>query len=247
MILFLGLLSVLLPQLVLAMCAEEHLSVWPPPGHPLPVNGQLVLEGYGLTQEPVARIAEYSPHLVTEGDEVPLRVIAIHLGEKRLIQAVLQPERPLQPGQRYALRLDRPVDPGAPAISERMWPNGMEWTISRPDVTPPRWREVPRVTGQSVEEFGCGFSIHVAVSALVDDDGPRVQVLAELRRADGGSSVRFRLTPTGEKVEIGHDMCSGGFGLLPGVRHTVRLVAVDMAGNESVAPGGEVLFEGPKW
>jgi hypothetical protein len=240
------LLSVLLPQVVLALCMEESLTVWPPPGQPLPVNGQLVLEGYGRTQEPVARIAEHSPRLVTEGDEVPLRIIAIHRGEKRLTQAVLQPERPLQPDRRYALRLKQPVASDVPELPARVWRNDLEWMISRPDVTPPRWREVPRTTGQELEEFGCGPAIHVAVSALVEDDGPRVQVLAEVRRAEGGTPVRFRLTPKGEKVEIGHDMCSGGFELQAGVQYTVRLVAVDMAGNESVAPGGEVLVEGPR-
>ncbi len=246
MLRLLCLLSVLLPQAVLAMCMEEALTVWPPPGQLLPVNGQLVLEGYGRTQEPVARIAVYSPRLVAEGDEVPLRVIAIHRGEKRLTQAVLQPERPLQPDRRYALRLKQPVAPDAPELPARVWRNDMQWMISRPDVTPPRWREVPRIAGQEVEEFGCGPSIHVAVSAFVEDDGPRVQVLAEVRRAEGGTPVRFRLTPKAGKVEVGHDMCSGGFVLEAGVRYTVRLVAVDMAGNESVAPGGEVLIEGPK-
>lgn len=165
MIRLLCLLCVLLPRLVLASCEAEGLSVWPPPGQALPVNGQLVLQGYGLSQEPVARIAEHSPQLVTEGDEVPLHVIALHRGEFRLTQAVLQPER---------------------------------------------------------------------------------QLLAEVRRAEGGTPVRFRLKPMEGKVRIGHGMCSGGFKLQEGMRYTVRLVAVDMAGNESVAPGDEVLIEGPQ-
>jgi hypothetical protein len=67
-----------------------------------------------------------------------------------------------------------------------------------------------------------------------------------VRRAEGGTPVRFRLTPSEQQVQIGHGMCSGGFELQEDVRYSVRLVAVDMAGNESPAPGGELLIQGPK-
>src|SRR6185503_15011484 len=72
MIRSLSLLAVLLPRLVFADCFDWSVSVWPPLGHPLPANGQLVIEGYGELQEQVSRIAERSPRLVADEDEVPL-------------------------------------------------------------------------------------------------------------------------------------------------------------------------------
>lgn len=94
--------------------------------------------------------------------------------------------------------------------------------------------------------FGCGPSVHVNVSAVVEDEHSQVQVLAEVRRAEGGEPVRFRLSPSTQQVQIGHGMCSGGFEFQEGVRYSVRLTAVDMAGNESAAPGGELLIQGPE-
>lgn len=96
------LLTVLLPRLVLAVCVG--ISVWPTPGHPLPANGQVMLEGYGDLHEALAHVGEQSTRLVAEDDAVVLRDIALHRGELRLSQAVLKPERPLRPDKRYALR-----------------------------------------------------------------------------------------------------------------------------------------------
>jgi len=247
MLRFLCLLAVLLPRIVLADCMSELLTVWPSLDNPLPANGQVVLQGYGDFREAVATVSERSPRLVSEKDEVPLRVVAVYRGEFRLSQAVLQPARPLQPGQRYALRLTQSESAAAPVlpIEEGVKEKPIAWTVAEADTKPPRWREVPRKMGEKAERWGCGPVIFVDVSASVDEDGPEVQVLAEVRRADSGKPVRFRLTPSKEKVAVGHSMCSGAFRLEEGVRYTVRLVAVDMAGNESAAPGDAVLIEGP--
>jgi len=252
MLRLLCLLAVLLPRIVLAKCASQSLSAWPPLDHSLPANGQVVLQGYGNFQGAVASISERSPRLVAEKDEVPLRVIAVHRGEYGLSQAILQPERPLQPGQRYALRLTQPEGDSAPVLPTETWWESkskyapMAWTATAADTKQPRWREVPRKEGESAKLLGCGPAIHAYVSASVDEDGPAVQVLAEVKRVDGEEPVRFRLPVSQERVALGHGMCSGAFQLEEGVRYTVRLVAVDMAGNESVAPGDPLLIEGPR-
>ncbi|WP_224367564.1 hypothetical protein [Hyalangium versicolor] len=250
MLRFLCVLAVfLLPRIVLAKCAMQSLTVWPPPGQSLPANGQVVLEGFGAFVEPVTRIDERSPRLVAGKDEVPLRVVAVHRGEFNLSQAILQPERPLRPGERYTLHLTQPKDSQEPVLPTTQRLNGtsvpMAWTVTAADVKPPRWREVPRIMEESAEMLGCGPAVHVSVSASVDEDGSKVQVLAEVRRAEGGEPVRFRLTPNDEQVAVGHGMCSGAFQLEEGMRYTVRLVAVDMAGNETAAPGDPVLITGP--
>lgn len=248
----LSLLAVLLPRLALADCSDWSVSVWPPLGRPLPANGQLIIEGYGELQEQVSRITERSPRLVADEDEdeVPLELIAVYRGEKRLTQAVLQPERPLKPGMRYTLRLKKPASTKVPVLRAEISSKGdtlaMAWTAAPADLTPPRWHEAPRATGQKVVQFGCGPASHVDVSAAVEDESAQVQVLAEVRRAEGGEPVRFRLTPSHQQVRLGHGMCSGAFELQEDVRYSVRLVAVDMAGNESPAPGGELLIQGPK-
>jgi hypothetical protein len=250
MLRLLCLLTILLPRIVLAMCGSQSLTVWPSLDHPLPANGQVVLEGYGLFEEPVATIAKRSPRLVAEKDEVPLRVVAVYRGEMNLTQAILQPERPLQPGQRYTLHLTHPEGARSPPLpTETQSKTGdvpIAWTVTDADVKPPHWRKAPRKEGESKVRMGCGPSIHVHVSANVDEEGPQVHVLAEVRRADGGEPVRFRLSPSQKQLHIGHGMCSGAFQLKEGVRYTVRLVAVDMAGNEAAAPGAPVHIVGSK-
>jgi hypothetical protein len=251
MLRLLCLLALLLPRFVLAECASEAFWVWPPTGHALPANGQIVLVGYQLLQEPVAQIARSAPRLVAEKDEVPLRVVAVYRGELRLTQAVLRPERPLLPGRRYTLHLTQPKEAKGPLIPDQVrtqdGKSPIAWTVSHADVTPPRWREVPRKVSESVELMGCGPEVFVNVSASVDDDGSQVQMLAEVQDSVWGEPVRFRLTPYENEVALGHNMCAGAFRFAEGARYTVRLIAVDMAGNATPAPGGTLPFEGPSY
>lgn len=142
MIRVLALLAVLLPRLVLADCADWRVSVWPPLDRHLPANGQLVIEGYGELQEAVSRIAERSPRLVADEDEVRLNLVAVYRGEMRVTQAVLQPERPLKPGMRYTLRLTQAVSKEESVLRPEIWSKGeslaMAWTVAPADLTPPR-------------------------------------------------------------------------------------------------------------
>ncbi|MFY0576752.1 hypothetical protein ACN28S_22600 [Cystobacter fuscus] len=214
------LLAVLLPRLALAVCLSGGFSIWPPPAHPLPANGQLVLEGSGDSQEAVARVAERSPRPVAGEEVVALRVIAVHRGAVGLTQAVLAPEHPLRPGKRYVLGFEPPTEGRARALPSEQWVDDEQvpwaWTVIQPDVLPPQWRGVPRVVGFRHEQFGCGPVIEVDVSAIVDDEMLQCHVLAEVAPVGGGEPVRFRLTPRGRQVAIGHGMCGGAFRLEEG-------------------------------
>jgi len=98
-------LATLAPRASEAKCAYESVRAFPPARAHLPLNGRIVVEGYGASQDVVKEIASYHPELWSAGDRVALRVRDTNVGGFRLTQVVLVPERPLLP---KALRIVAP-------------------------------------------------------------------------------------------------------------------------------------------
>jgi len=235
------------PRASEAKCAYQRVEAFPPASTRLPVNGRIVVEGYGEAQSMVKAIATHHPELWAEGDRVSLRVVETNVGDFRLTQAVLVPERPLLPKTRYTLRIyesDLPVSDD----SEIKLRDTFAWTTgSGADHGTPHWQAPPQTGKRVYEELGCGPEIYVEVSVSVADPSP-FQVRAELRPVGGGPASRYLLQPQHGVIEIGHGMCSGPFELSDGRSYTVTLTAVDVGGNISPAPGPvlQIASPGPK-
>lgn len=230
--------SVLSPRAASADCAASA----PPspllePDRILPINTRIVVERYdvrgGLRQ--VMGGSSLGP--VGGGAPVPLRIETAFTGEMHKEQVVLVPARALSANSQYQLRL-----PGAP----KPFPVRIGATA---DTTPPVWREAPRVHESHYTPFGCGPAVGVAIEVQVRDDGPqlfvRASVVASDRATEGPRPVSYMLVPQNSRITIGHDMCSGEFRLQRKIRYQVQLTAVDLAGNETPAPGPPLTIVGP--
>ena len=128
-----------------------------------------------------------------------------------------------------------------------------EWTTTAgADQVAPRWRNAPKVKPGVHGLYGCGDAVYVPVSVPFDGEADDVRIVAEVRPiagsvipAGGPATARYLLRPRGDEIKIGHEMCGGPFELEPGRRYTVKLTAVDAAGNASPAPGRPMQIVGP--
>ncbi len=243
-------LACLLPLLLLALparadCASGGLSVWPPVDAALPANGRVVLEGFGTTQAPVARIASLRPVLVSDSDRVPLEVVRVDVGQFEVTQAVLKPSQGLKPGKRYRLELEA-QDAGVTLDARVLHQNKLApvaWMVGAKDEAAPKWAKAPEAAGGEWVGYGCGPAIYGFIKVSAES---QVQYRVEVRRADGAGPARtFRVAAKDGRLEVGHGMCGGPFKLEEGVRYSAAVTAVDAAGNESPAPGAPVTLVGP--
>lgn len=207
------------------------------PDRVLPMNTQIVVERYDV-RGGLRRVMEQKPLvLVGAGAPVPLQITAAYTGEMHMEQVVLVPARALVANSQYQLRLPGASQPFPVRIG------------AMTDTTPPVWREAPRVRESHYVPFGCGPSLGVAIEVPVQDDGPqlflRASVLPIGQTTEGPRPVLYLLVPQKDRVTIGHSMCSGEFRLQSKVQYQVQLTAVDLAGNETPAPGPPLTIVGP--
>lgn len=161
-------------------------------------------------------------------------------------QAVLVPERALQPNRTYKLVLSR--DATVPSTHPdwfRAMLGPVAWTTGpASDKTPPRWSARPEPRKAVYQQFGCGPDSYVSINVSFADAEPLL-IRAEVRGAGKERPRRYLLEPFRGAIQIGREMCGGGFELASDQRYLVTLTAIDLAGNEAPAPGGPIEIVGP--
>lgn len=204
----------------------------------VPTNVRLVVERFHHQSESLRGHLLKGPlELVpAAGAAVSLQIESTLAGEMYVEQAVLKPAAALTAGATYQLKLQ-----GAEPKTLRVGATA--------DHKAPVWDAAPKVGDSSYQMFGCGPDSHVAIKVPVRDDGPVVLVRAAVRplgkAAAGARTVSYLLRIAKGEISLGHSMCSGPFVLRPHAHYEVTLTAVDLAGNETPAPGGPLSIVGP--
>jgi hypothetical protein len=224
------------------------LAAWPSVETALPTNGRIVLMGDRQGSRLLREVTAVALRLVAEEDVVPVRVVWRSQGE-RYAQALLVPERRLQPGQVYTLQRGLTGRDGdyQPLRLVTFRPRGMpeetaaRWRVgATADHEAPRWREPPAVDapvcGTARHGDGCSFDVRVAV----EDGQGDVRVRVDIPRKNA-SPLRFYLPIRQGRLGwvLGADVSMYRPHTLG--RHRLTMTAVDLAGNTAPDGGTEVV------
>jgi hypothetical protein len=198
----------------------EPTKMSPTTNDALPTNGRIVLDrGGGLLRgefgDSLLQIEDRHPVLRSEHERVALRVVETY-DRRDGTTVVLTATHHLRPSTAYTLVFDPPVEDAAPAT----------WTTaSSDDRNPPRWFARPTAEAPVYRRTDCGVDSHVAVN-VPTADAPWIRV--EWRQ-HGERRWRASLNaPTDGQIRV----------WLPlNERYTLKLTAIDFAGNEVRAPG----------
>jgi hypothetical protein len=198
----------------------EPTRVSPTADAALPTNGRIVLDrGGGLLRgefgDSLLEVEEHHPELRSDRERVALRVVEKY-DRRDGATVVLTAAHQLRSSTSYTLAFDPPLDDGPQAT----------WTTSSSDDrTPPRWLARPTAEAPVYRRGGCGVDSHVAVNVATAD---AAWIRVEWRQ-HGERRWRPSLNaPTDGQIRVW---------LPPDERYTLRLTAIDFAGNEVRAPG----------
>jgi hypothetical protein len=207
-----------------------------------------VVEGYGIDQSLVETVAPCELMLVSESERLCLNPDRKYVGEFRVSQVTLRPERLLTLGETYALS----VNEKSPRVDEWIGDrrpdealNSLQWTADLPgDELSPMWLDDPELIEAKITEYGCGPAIGAEIKVRAQDENPTM-VLATISEPEARTPRSYLLRLKDDTVFVGHGMCSGGFDLAPGTEFRASIDIIDVAGNAAESPPKEVQFKIP--
>jgi hypothetical protein len=230
-----------------ADCAMNGLSIYPS-GKIINQNSIFILTGYGGSKDVIIGLnKKYATYLKCGNIKVKLNVLKTHVGQFQLTQAVLKPESELVAGLEYQIVIDSlPEYEGLGAFNRttnRYGPVSFQVSNVR-DLEKPKILSQPRLLRKTYIPYGCGPEVYAIFTKPVTDKSGFV-VKTKLKDLSTGEETIFYVSPYGNEIWVGHDMCSGGFDLGYSNHFEVEFSFMDSSGNTTSWTGKKIKFSSP--
>lgn len=245
--LLLVLIGLLCTAPVFADCIGSGFQVFPH-GPTIRQNSIFVLEGYGGSQQVISRLNQtYSIYLKSGQKKVKLLVAEICVGQHQLTQAVLKPETALEAGRGYTMYIDDlPKNENVNPHQEttHRYDLATYMVIPETDLKKPELYAKPKELKKTLVLYGCGPSIHVVFSNPAKDKSD-ILVKTTVKNLKTGKETTCYIKPEGNKIKVGHGMCSGAFDFDGSPAYEVEFSFMDAAGNLTAWTGEPIKFTKP--
>ncbi len=220
-------------------CRPDGLLVFPAPGSVVPTNVVFLLEGVGEEQTRVAElVGSDSVALVPtrkDGAAVPVKVEKGWISQMKRVAVKLKPAKALAPETEYTLTFGRGLG-RVVVLNDALGDDQLQWTTaSGADREQPKYRSKPAVSeGRYVKnDKGEAIVRQLTIRSEVEEIGPAYFVISMQRSRGSSVKQQYPVPLTGTTTVIGHDACSGTFGLEDGRAYKLQLELFDSAGNRN--------------
>jgi hypothetical protein len=198
-------------------CYESHFATMPAPGGELPVDGRIVLDGYGSWSKQLGDLGRQGLMLVSGRERVPLRVEKVFGGAERRSAVVLVPARHLRSGRRYSLVVEPPGKKQRIPLLFEGKPVVWGAVVAASKAVAPRVVE-PVLERVLVSDGKCGSSVSMRVQL---PEGIGEVVLVSMVETQGASVYPLRVVDG--LVEMTWGPCGGVFRFQPGQRYVLEV------------------------
>lgn len=233
---------------VYADCAGKGLWIFPS-GQTIKQNSIFVLDGYAESQNVILGLnKKHNIYLKSGNKKIKLLVTEICVGQFYLTQAVLKPETELEAGLEYTMYID--------SLSQYESFNKYNRTthkyepvtykvVAEKDITKPHLITKPRELKKTLVHYGCGPSIYVVFSNPAKDNSDLI-VKTTVKDLKTGKETTYYIQPDGNKINVGHGMCSGAFDFEENSKnYEVEFSFMDASGNLTTWTGERIKFAKP--
>jgi hypothetical protein len=229
-------------------CESSGLYFWPTK-QTISQNSIFVIDGYATSQKIINGLGTtYKVFLKSDNQQIKLNVQEILVGQFRLTQAILKPEKTLSVGQVYELVIENLGDLEN-EVSKYNYTTGenekIKWTVtSNNDTIPPIWTEKPIFKDGSYMQFGCGPDVFANFSFSASDNSEYL-IKTTLKNKSTGIETTYYLNADDKEIAVGHEMCSGAFNFDGGDKFEVEFSLFDASGNLTKWTGERIEFKRP--
>ncbi|MFT3912061.1 MAG: hypothetical protein QM737_21730 [Ferruginibacter sp.] len=216
-------------------CSSGNISIVAP-YYTLNKNPVLIVAFYGYCQDMI-KDSKCPVYLKSRSNKIPLVVKEILKGDFKISEVVFTTGAQLTAGEEYELVVEGKKD-----YRFRFWRYNKQLektedikltANSNPDNTAPVFAAVPKYISGSVIRYGCGHA-EWAYFTMDAKDESEVLVKAQVKNLLTGNTTEYIVPIENGKVQVGHDMCSGGFLFKDADEYEVCFTLMDMSGNCSV-------------
>jgi hypothetical protein len=230
-----------------ADCASSGIWCWP--GRTtINRNSIFILTFYGVSQDIVSQIGKpHSIYLKSVKQNIPLIITEINKGEFGLTQVLLKPSSELTGGLEYEILIEslsryEAIDKWN---TETKKLEKARWIVSNTkDTENPKWVELPKLTDKTMVEYGCGPAKWVNFSFRFSDSSD-ILIKTTVKSLQTQTETTYYLENDGNKIKLGHGMCSGAFHFDKGDNYEVTFALMDQSGKCSIQSSKPVRFSKP--
>ena len=231
-----------------ADCAGTGLWIFPS-GQTIKQNSIFILDGYAESQNIILGLnKKYNIYLKSGNKKIKLLVTEICVGQFYLTQSVLKPERQLEAGLEYTMYIDNLPEYESftkyNKITHAYEPVTYK-VVAESDNEKPQLTTSPKELKKTLVHYGCGPSIHVVFSNPATDNS-EIIVKTTVKDIKTGKETTYYIKPDGDKIKVGHGMCSGAFDFDDNSNNfEVEFSFMDASGNFSSWKGERINFTKP--
>lgn len=180
------------------------------------LNPMFIIQGYSFSQKTVESFKERNVFLESEnGELILLNLQEVLQGQMNLNQAIFKPVKPLQSNTKYFLQYSNQTQGEISEmfrwnpitrISEKVYWQTSD--IQAIELLNPTLKINYKKT--AVTHFGCGPSSH-AVFEVLNKNNIEIWYKTEVIELSTNTKTIFYITEWQNRINVGHDMCSGAF------------------------------------
>ena len=233
---------------VYADCAGTGLWVFPS-GQTIKQNSIFILDGYAESQHVILGLnKKHNIYLKSGNKKIKLLVTEICVGQFYLTQAVLKPETELEAGLEYTMYIDSLPEYESfnkyNKTTQKYEPVTFK-VVAEKDNEKPQIATKPKELKKTLVHYGCGPSIHVVFSNPTKDNSDII-VKTTVKDLKTGKETTYYIEPDGDKIKVGHGMCSGAFDFEENSNnYEVEFSFMDASGNLTAWTGERIKFTKP--
>lgn len=230
-----------------ADCKGNGLWVFPK-GKTVKQNTIFVLTGYADSQGIILKLnKKHNVYLKSGQKKIKLLITETFVGEFKVTQAVLKPEKELEAGLVYTMHIDNL--PGYEDltqynnITQKNEPIAYR-VLSGNDFEKPKISSKPKELEKQLIYFGCGPSTYVVFSNPAKDKS-ELLVRVTVKNLKTKKETTYYVEPDGKTIKVGHGMCAGEFKFENGDNYEAEFSFMDASGNLALWAGTRIKFTKP--
>lgn len=237
--LFLSLLAFFTGFTSLADCSSSGFYFWPGHHSTLSENPLIIIEGYASSQKIISKLSNSNPvYLQNENHKVQLELEELQVGGLELTQALFRTSESLHDGKEYELVIEN----YAGELGKLMRYDNknhkyvkVKWTVKKNvDAKSPEFTKNPELTESTIQHLGCGPAKKMLFSYETNEQS-NVIIKITLTNTGNNSSQTYHMWTNKSAVSIGHNMCSGQFGLTENANYSITWQMIDANWNRGKA------------